>query len=98
MVERPDRARVDSADRGREWEVFVRSEEPDPLRHVGSVRADAADDAYVLASRLFAWYAEDVWLCPADETHRYTTHDLADARTPPPPPAGDESRSTEWDE
>lgn len=98
MVERPDRGRVESADRGREWEVFVRSDEPDPMQHVGSVRADTADDAYALASRLFAWYAEAVWLCPAAATHRYTTHELADARTEPPPTAGDEPRSTEWDE
>ncbi|MFB6271044.1 MAG: Htur_1727 family rSAM-partnered candidate RiPP [Halobacterium sp.] len=76
-----DRTRVTDAPRsatGREWEVFVREGDDDPLKHVGSVTAATADAAHEHASRLFEWAARDVWLCPADETRRYTTHTLGD--------------------
>ncbi|MFB6301243.1 MAG: Htur_1727 family rSAM-partnered candidate RiPP [Haloferacaceae archaeon] len=69
---------------GREWEVFVREEPSAPMRHVGSVTASTADLAHERAARLFAWTATDLWLCPADETRRFSTHDLNDAATPDP--------------
>lgn len=99
MVERPDRGRIDDEERaptGREWEVFVREAGDDPMRHVGSVRARTADAAHELASRLFAWYATDLWLCPADATRRYTTTDLADDRTAVETAERDERRPPEW--
>lgn len=79
---RDDRTRVEDAPRsatGREWEVFVREDTDGPLKHVGSVTAATADAAHEHASSLFDWAARDVWLCPADETQRYTTHTLGDA-------------------
>ncbi|MUW15866.1 rSAM-partnered protein [Halorubrum sp. CBA1125] len=77
---RPDAGGPRSAD-GRRFEVFVREEETDPLSHVGTVAAPTPDAAHEEASRLFAWYARDVWVCPAEETHRYSAASLA-AETP----------------
>jgi len=81
MVEKTDRTGgsdgMRSAD-GRRFEVFVREREADPLRHVGTVTAPTPDAAHGEASKLFAWYARDVWVCPADETHRYSAGSLAD--------------------
>ena len=81
MVEKARRSPVESDERGnptRQWEVFVRDEEGDPMRHVGSVTAPSADVAYEQAARLFGWYATDVWVCPAEAMARYSTHDLDD--------------------
>jgi rSAM-partnered protein len=100
MVEPTERRRIDDGDRapnGREWELFVRSDGSDPMRHVGSVRAADAEGAYELASRLFAWHADDVWVCPSASMTRYTTHDLADdAQRVEPPTDPDEPRNREW--
>ncbi|QLD91050.1 rSAM-partnered protein [Natronomonas salina] len=99
MVERPDRDRVDDGDRaprGREWEVFVRESAGEPLHHAGSVRAPTPDDAHDLASRLFAWYASDLWICPSAAVSRYTSHDLAEERRPASDPTGEEPRTREW--
>mgnify|MGYP000215079648 CR=1 FL=1 len=79
----------------REWEVFVRDEAPAPLRHVGSVTAPSVDVAYEQASRLFAWYASDVWLCPADEVARFSTHDLDDEAESVETSEGEEPRTIE---
>ena len=79
MVERPERARIGDhprSDRETEWEVFVRDDTGDPLRHVGSITAPDAAVAYEQATKLFAWYADDLWLCPADTVRRFSTHDL----------------------
>ena len=82
MVEKTDRAGdlngPRSAD-GRRFEVFVREAESDPLRHVGTVAAPTPDAAHEEASKLFAWYARDVWVCPASETHRYSAESLSEA-------------------
>jgi rSAM-partnered protein len=81
MVEKAERSEVGTEPRGdptREWEVFVREDADDPLRHVGSVSAPDAEIAHEQASRLFAWYAEGLWLCPAEEVHRFSTHDLGE--------------------
>ncbi|OYR38761.1 Htur_1727 family rSAM-partnered candidate RiPP [Halorubrum sp. Hd13] len=91
MVEKTDRTAGAGGPRsadGRRFEVFVREEEADPLRHVGTVAAPTPDVAHEEASKLFAWYARDVWVCPAEETHRYSAESLAaDERS------GDESAS-----
>jgi len=100
MAEPTERRRIDDGDRapnGREWELFVRSDSDDPMRHVGSVRAEDADDAYELASRLFAWHADDVWVCPSAEMARYTTHGLAEEATTVSPSVDEsEPRNREW--
>ena len=86
MVEKAQRTRVDrgaARDTERtcsedpiEWEVFVRDDTSDPVRHVGSVTATNVERAREHSARLFAWYADDLWLCPADDLVRYSTHSL----------------------
>ena len=61
-----------------EWEVFVREAEGAPLGHVGSVSAPSGAAAHERAATLFGDDAPDVWLCPADAVHRYSTHALDD--------------------
>ena len=98
MVEKPDRYRVGEHPREaveHEWEIFVREEERDPLRHVGSVSAPSADVAYEQATKLFAWYANDLWVCPARAVHRYTTHTLDDDAELVELGSGDEKRTHE---
>ncbi|MEM4782494.1 MAG: Htur_1727 family rSAM-partnered candidate RiPP [Halalkalicoccus sp.] len=93
MVEKARRSAVGQQPRGattREWELFVRDGGEDPLRHVGSVSAPTPEIAHEQASKLFGWYAEDVWCCPAEQVHRYSTHSLG------PDDEGD--RETEGDE
>lgn len=98
MVERAERYRREEQPPGDpepEWEVFVRETETGPLRHVGSVSAPTADVAYEQATRLFAWYADGLWLCPATAVHRYTTHDLDESAEPAPVSDGEEARTRE---
>ncbi|QUO48731.1 MULTISPECIES: Htur_1727 family rSAM-partnered candidate RiPP [Halorubrum] len=88
MVEKTDRSEDANGPRsadGRRFEVFVREEESDPLRHVGTVAASTSDVAHEEASKLFAWYARDVWVCPAAEVSRYSAESLV----------GDEDEGTE---
>ena len=61
----------------REWELFVREESSEPLRHAGSVSAPTAEIAREQAAQLFGWSAETLWLCPADETRRFTAEDVS---------------------
>ncbi len=100
MAEPTERRRIEDGDRapnGREFEVFVREGGSDPMRHVGSVRAADVDGAYVIASRLFAWHADDVWICPSADVTRYTTHDLADdTERVDRPTDAEEPRNREW--
>lgn len=76
-------------------EVFVREEGSEALRHAGSITASDAETAYEEATKLFAWYADDVWLCRAGDVHRYAVHDLDEAAEPAPIERGDEPRATE---
>lgn len=87
MVEKAQRSEVGDHprdDEQREWEIFARKDESSSMRHVGSVSAPSPGIAHEQASRLFAWFATDVWICPADETHRFSTHDLDDEAAPAP--------------
>lgn len=59
-----------------EWEVFLRDDPSEPLRHAGSVSAPTASVAYDHASSLFGWAADTLWLCPAAEVARFTDRDL----------------------
>ncbi|WP_424015888.1 Htur_1727 family rSAM-partnered candidate RiPP [Halorubrum xinjiangense] len=80
MVEKTNRSEDANGPRsadGRRFEVFIREEESDPLRHVGTVAAPTPDVAHEEASKLFAWYARDVWVCPAAEVSRYSAESLA---------------------
>ena len=84
MVEKTNRSEDANGPRsadGRRFEVFVRDEESDPLRHVGTVAAPTPDAAHEEASELFAWYARDVWVCPAAAVSRYSAESLADGET-----------------
>ena len=81
MVEKTERTGGETGPRsadGRRFEVFVRDEESDPVRHVGTVAAPTPDIAHEEASKLFAWYARDVWVCPSAEMHRYSAESLAE--------------------
>ncbi|WP_276273885.1 Htur_1727 family rSAM-partnered candidate RiPP [Haloarcula litorea] len=98
MVEKARRSAVGDHPRGgdaREWEVFVREAQSEPMRHVGSVSAPTVEVAHEQATRLFAWFADDVWLCPAAEVSRFSTHDLDDDAEPAPHPEGEEARTHE---
>ena len=63
-----------------EWEVFLRDDPAEPLRHAGSVSAPTASVAYDHASSLFGWAADTLWLCPAAEVARFTDRDLGATR------------------
>lgn len=98
MVEKATRSRVGDHPRGateREWEVLVREETEGPMRHVGSLSAPNVKTAYEQATKLFAWYADDVWLCPADAVYRFSTHDLDADATPVDLSSGEEPRTVE---
>lgn len=75
MVEKTIRSKVEGAERPTatpRWEVFVRDAETEPLSYVGTVVAPDEETAHERASRLFGWYAVDVWLCPAADVVRYS--------------------------
>lgn len=89
---------VDTAERpddGELWEVFQRDDDGRPMRHVGRVRAENADGAHEHASRLFGWYAPEVWVCPVAAVTRFSTAGDADDE-PATPPSGDEPRTVEF--
>lgn len=73
MSERVERARSTAprATTGREWEVFVREDDAEPLTHAGSLTAPTREIAREQATQLLGWSATDVWLCPADEVERF---------------------------
>lgn len=77
MVEKPIRSKVENerASATPRWEVFVRDAETEPLSYVGTVVAPDEDAAHERASRLFGWYAVDVWLCPAADVVRYSAQE-----------------------
>lgn len=66
------------SDQAREWEVFLREDDADSLRHAGSVSAPTVEVAREQAERLLGWSATAVWLCPADQVRRFSTDSLAD--------------------
>lgn len=103
MVEKPERAKVPSGRRapeGREWEVFLRNDGDSTLRHVGSVRALSPDQAHESATRLFGWYATDIWVVAADDVHRFAAESLSDDAEPATPgddeADADEERTVEF--
>lgn len=75
--------------------MFVRDDEADPVRHVGTVAAPTPDAAHEEASKLFAWYARDVWVCPATETYRYSAESLAEADPDGSAPAEENGDATD---
>ena len=80
MVEKTVRSRVDDepSTSSPRWEVFVRDEASDPLTYAGSVVAADGETAHEHASRLFGWYAAEMWVCPADEIERYSSREPED--------------------
>jgi rSAM-partnered protein len=98
-VNRVDEPRGDGTP---EWEVFLREEPAEPLRHVGSVSAPTESVAYDHASSLFGWTAEAVWLCPAAAVARFTERDIgaaaADGAEAEPTAAGSSSEGDEGGE
>lgn len=61
-----------------EWELFLREEPGEPLRHAGSVTASSADAAHERATGLFP-DATTCWCCPAGEVARFTERNLGAA-------------------
>lgn len=90
MVEKTRRGLVTdvSATRDGEWEVLVRPDGEDDVRRVGSVVADDASAAHELATRLYAWYAPEVWVVPAAAVVRFHEDAAGDAT----PSDADEAR------
>jgi len=39
---------------------------------VGEVRAETAEDVHAEATRLFCWYAHELWICPSDAVRRFS--------------------------
>jgi rSAM-partnered protein len=72
-----DRTRVDAprSDETREWELFVRDDDADALRHVGSVTAPSATVAHEVATPLVG-DVHTVWCAPSDAVARFTAGDL----------------------
>jgi rSAM-partnered protein len=72
-----DRTRVATprSDETREWELFVRDEATDALRHVGSVTAPSAAVAHEAATPLVG-DVHTVWCAPSDEVARFTVRAL----------------------
>ncbi|WP_256290617.1 Htur_1727 family rSAM-partnered candidate RiPP [Halobellus inordinatus] len=68
------------------WEVFLRSEESEPLQHVGSVTAPSEAVAREQATSLFEWTAHTLWLCRADDVARFTNRDLGETHVDDAPP------------
>ncbi|SEG52711.1 Htur_1727 family rSAM-partnered candidate RiPP [Halobellus limi] len=64
-----------------EWEVFLRADRSESLRHVGSVSAPSADVAREQASSLFGWTAHTLWVCPAEDVVRFTERELGESRS-----------------
>ncbi|WP_411963033.1 Htur_1727 family rSAM-partnered candidate RiPP [Haloferax sp. YSMS24] len=78
MPTHDDPRRKPRIDGSRQWEVFIRENDADPMRHVGSVSAPSAELATEQATTLFGFAAASVWLCPADEVRRLGGNDLAE--------------------
>jgi len=98
MVGKPDRTRVGDHRRDAteaEWELFVRDDTDGPLRHVGSITAPDAGVAHEQGTKLFGWYADDIWVCQATDVHRFSTHDLDEDASSAPIETGDEPRTVE---
>lgn len=95
MVETTDRRRVKERPRSStatEYEVFVRESGESPMRHVGSVTAGSPEGAHEHASKLFGWFATDVWVCPADAMTRFAGETIDDEAVPADPGGGTERR------
>ncbi|MFC6757576.1 MULTISPECIES: Htur_1727 family rSAM-partnered candidate RiPP [Haloarcula] len=81
-------------DTTREWEVFCRETESEPLTHVGSVSAPTAAVARDQAATLFGHATAALWLCPAEETVRVQERDLGVSETAAAEPDDGESAPT----
>jgi len=64
-----------------EWEVFLRADRSESLRHVGSVSAPSAAVAREQAADLFGWTAHTLWVCRADDVARFTERELGGGRS-----------------
>ncbi len=62
-----------------EWEVFLREDRSEPLRHVGSVSAPSAEVAREQAANLFGQSAHTLWLCQDDDVARFTEREFGES-------------------
>ncbi|MFC4450186.1 Htur_1727 family rSAM-partnered candidate RiPP [Halorussus aquaticus] len=96
MVEKARRAKVEESrpDADPAWEILARDEADDPPRYVGTVRAADAEAAHEEATRLFCWYAHEVWVCPAREIRKFSA-DAEEETELAVPESGTEGRTHE---
>jgi rSAM-partnered protein len=96
MVEKARRAEVERCRADDEWEVLARDEPDAPVRYVGRVRAADAESAHEEATRLWCWYASEVWVCPAREVRTFSV-EAAESNDADPavPESGTENRAHE---
>jgi rSAM-partnered protein len=95
MVQKPVHYRVEHQPRAGEdssWEVFVRDDADDQLRHVGTLPAPSERQAYDRARRLFGWFVHDIWLTPAADVGRFSADPPSPTAEPVDPENGEESR------
>jgi rSAM-partnered protein len=98
MVEKPVHYRIEHQPRegtDPSWEVFLRDEADDRLRHVGTISAPTERAAYDRARRLFGWFLHEIWLTPATDVHRFSADPPSDAAEPVDSVDGEESRTYE---
>lgn len=98
MVEKPVHYRVEAESRETgdpPWEVFVRDERDEQLRHVGTIPAPSPRAAYDRARRLFGWFVQDLWIVPATEVWRYSADPPSEVAEPVDPASGEEPRTHE---
>lgn len=98
MVGKSKRYRIGNKPRDaveREWEIFIRDNTADSLRHAGSISAPTADVAHIQTTKLFGWYATDIWVCPATAVRRYSTHTFDEQADPVGSDRDSEKRSHE---
>lgn len=92
MVEKARRARVEESrpDADPEWEVLARESEGESLRYVGSVPAPDPEAAHAETTRLFCWFDDEVWLCPAGDVRKFSTAAAEDREPSVPDPSGED--------
>jgi rSAM-partnered protein len=98
MVEKARRVEVEQRrpDADPAWEILARDEADDPPRYVGTVRTEDARPAHEEATRLFCWYAHEVWVCLAEEVGRFSEADTEErGRGLAVPDSGVEERTHE---
>ena len=81
-----------------EWEVFLRADRSESLRHVGSVSAPSAEIAREQATDLFGWTAHTLWVCRAQDVARFTERELGEGGSAGDPETGTTAEATAFED